>query len=198
MSVVQVLVVASYPFLVYGGLTLIEPRTLALLIGAAVVLRGSLSRVRRCAAQALYLVLPVVLTALALILAAVLNDDRVLLLVPTLSNAGLLIAFGWTLWKGPSVVEIFARMHGPLPDEAVAYCRAVTGVWCLFFVFNGGIALGLALYASLAQWALYTGFVAYVLIGALFLTEAAYRRWRFPRFQGVTAVRSMSSPPGVG
>jgi uncharacterized membrane protein len=180
MTVLQTLALASYPFLVYGGLSVLEPRTLAVVLGAAFLLRGVMSRTRRFATPAPHLMLPIVVAAPVLALAGFLNEERMFLLMPPLINAALLTAFGWTLWKGPSMVEHFARMQGQVSPEVVSYCRAITGIWCLFFILNGGIALGLALYASVAHWALYTGVVAYVLIGILFVAEAAYRRWRFP------------------
>ncbi len=44
---------------------------------------------------------------------------------------------------------------------------------------NAGVSLWLALYATLAQWTVYTGVVAYLLAGTLFTIEIAYRAWRF-------------------
>lgn len=185
------LAVAAYPFLIYGGLSVVEPRTLSVIVGAALILRGARSTARRCTTTASPLALPVAGVAPVLVLAALLNEKRVLLLVPSLINAALLLAFGWTLWQGPSMVEVFARTQGRVSAEAAVYCRAVTGVWCLFFVLNGGIALWLALYASVARWTFYTGFMAYVLIGLLFVGEFAYRHWRFRGLRGMTADRTL-------
>jgi uncharacterized membrane protein len=60
----------------------------------------------------------------------------------------------------------------------------VTAVWCAFFVANGAISLELALAGSRASWALYTGVIAYVCLGALFAAEYVYRHWRFRRYVG--------------
>lgn len=187
MSALRMLGVASYPLVVYAGLTLTSPRTLALILGAILVLGGALARGRRSAAGGSLSVWPAAAAAPALLLAGLLDEDRALRLVPSLINAALLVAFGWTLWRGPSMVEVFARMQGRVSPEGVAYCRAVTAVWCVFFVLNGGVALWLALYQSAARWAFYTGFVAYVLIGALLAAEVVYRRWRFPALRPATA-----------
>jgi uncharacterized membrane protein len=43
-------------------------------------------------------------------------------------------------------------------------------------VANGLLALGLALWASVEAWALYTGLIAYVLMGTLFGGEWLYRK----------------------
>jgi uncharacterized membrane protein len=96
-----------------------------------------------------------------------------------------LIAFGRTLLWGPPLVETFARSRGrALPDEEVVYCRAVTGLWCLFFALNGGVTLWLALGAPLAWWTFYTGVVSYALIAVLFAAEMVYRYWRFRPYDG--------------
>jgi uncharacterized membrane protein len=53
-------------------------------------------------------------------------------------------------------------------------------VWCGFFVVNGALALGTALWASNAVWSLYTGVISYGLMGALFCGEYLVRL-RFKR-----------------
>ena len=49
----------------------------------------------------------------------------------------------------------------------------------MFFLLNGLVSLGLALFAPLAIWTLYTGGIAYLLMGALFAGEYAIRKIRF-------------------
>jgi uncharacterized membrane protein len=63
-----------------------------------------------------------------------------------------------------------------VPAHVPAYARKVTAVWCGFFVVNGAIAGGLALWGTERTWALYTGGVAYVLMGLLFAGELAVRQ----------------------
>ena len=65
----------------------------------------------------------------------------------------------------------------------VGYCRSVTLVWCAFFVFNGSVALWLALGPDPLLWALYTGMVSYLLIGLVFSIEFSVRAWRFGRHE---------------
>ena len=97
-------------------------------------------------------------------------------LYPVLVNAALLAAFAWSLASPPSMVERMARLTEPdLPPEAIAYTRTVTQVWCGFFVVNGSIALGTALWATQAVWSLYNGVIAYVLMGLLFAGEYLVR-----------------------
>ena len=49
-------------------------------------------------------------------------------------------------------------------------------------MLNGGVAAVLALAAPLSVWALYTGLIAYLLIGLLGATEYVIRKRRFGRF----------------
>jgi len=53
----------------------------------------------------------------------------------------------------------------------------VTIVWCVFLLLNGLVALWTALYASLELWTAYNGFVAYLLMGALFGGELLVRKF---------------------
>lgn len=106
-------------------------------------------------------------------------------LYPVLVNAVLLAVFGFSLAVPPSMVERFARLREPdLPPAAVAYTKRVTQVWCVFFIFNGAIALGTALWASAEVWSLYTGVIAYILMGLLFGLEYL-ARLRFKRLHHV-------------
>ncbi|APA84120.1 hypothetical protein BJG93_00940 [Paraburkholderia sprentiae WSM5005] len=110
--------------------------------------------------------------------AIVVTDSELLLrFYPSLVNLGLLIAFGATLVRGPSMIEKFARLGSPeLPPGAVRYTRRVTQVWCGFFTLNGVFSAYTALDWSRANWSLYNGAVAYGLIGALLAGEYVWRR----------------------
>jgi uncharacterized membrane protein len=119
--------------------------------------------------------------------AIVVTDSELLLrFYPSLVNLGLLIAFGATLARGPSMIEKFARLGSPdLPPGAVRYTRCVTQVWCAFFVLNGAFSAYTALYWSRASWSLYNGIIAYGLIGALLAGEYLWRRlFVLPRAAG--------------
>ncbi|NKJ47910.1 hypothetical protein CIC12_14400 [Burkholderia sp. SG-MS1] len=109
--------------------------------------------------------------------AIVVTDSELLLrLYPALVNLGLLIAFGATLVRGPSMIEKFARLGNPhLPPAAVHHTRRVTQVWCAFFVLNGAFSAYTALYWSRASWSLYNGAIAYGLIGVLLVAELIWR-----------------------
>jgi uncharacterized membrane protein len=164
-----------YPLAIWLGHGQVEPRWLAglLLLAAATRLPSlAISRAARWSA----------LGALALAASAVwANAMLPLKLYPVLVNVALLAAFGYSLAVPPSIVERLARLREPqLPDAAVGYTRRVTQVWCGFFAVNGAIALGTALWASPAAWSLYTGVIAYLLMGLLCGAEYVVRM-RFKR-----------------
>lgn len=159
-----------YPLAIWFGDGRVEPRWLALLLLLAAGARLPAMKVSRAARWS---------AGAALLLAAGAVWANALLplkLYPVLVNAAMLAAFGWSLAAPPSMVERMARLTEPdLPPEAIAYTRTVTQVWCGFFVVNGSIALGTALWASQSVWSLYNGVIAYVLMGLLFAGEYLVR-----------------------
>lgn len=98
-------------------------------------------------------------------------------LYPALVNAVLLGTFGYSLLKPPTVIERFARLKHPNPPQRVIdYARAVTKVWCVFFILNGSAAVVTAMWSSDKVWALYNGLIAYVLMGSLMGIEWLVRQ----------------------
>jgi uncharacterized membrane protein len=181
----------AYPLVVYVGLQRWPPHVLGLallgLFGVLFVLRR-LSRRGAGAepgdrtngwASGWPDALPLLAAGL-LLLGVLLRQGMFVKAVPVLVSGGLLTVFGLSL-RGPcSLVERFARRQDPeLTPAKVRYCRQVTVVWCWFFVLNIAITLGLAVAAPLSWWTLYTGVVAYVLIGGLFTAEYVVRKARF-------------------
>lgn len=105
------------------------------------------------------------------------NSELLLRLYPSLVNLGLLVAFGATLVRGPSMVEKFARLHNPDPSpQVMRYTRRVTQIWCVFFTLNSVFSVYTALYWRREAWSLYNGALAYGLIGVLLVGEIAWRR----------------------
>lgn len=159
-----------YPLAIWFGEGRVEPRYLALLLLLAAAARLPALKVSQAARWS---------AGAALVLAAGAVWANALLplkLYPVLVNAALLIAFGYSLASPPSMVERMARLTDPdLPPAAIAYTRTVTKVWCVFFVINGSIALGTAIWASQTVWSLYNGVIAYVLMGLLFAGEYLVR-----------------------
>src|SRR5205809_6672984 len=100
----------SYPVLIYAGLTLVRPRTLAIILAVLLLVHGVVTWPQRGLAQVSRLVLlPVVVV---LLLAGLFNHVQFFLLVPVLINAVLLIAFARTLLCAPPIVDTFALLTG--------------------------------------------------------------------------------------
>ena len=97
---------------------------------------------------------------------------------PVWVNGLLLLLFGLSLTQKQSLIERLACLQHPnLPPEGVAYTRRVTQIWCGFFALNGSLAALLVLLEQYRWWALYTGIIAYILMGILMGGEFAYRKW---------------------
>ncbi|GAB1263968.1 hypothetical protein NBRC116493_08180 [Aurantivibrio infirmus] len=106
------------------------------------------------------------------------NSDAGLKLYPVFVNFSFLVLFAWSLKQPPPMVERFARLrNSEFPPQAIAYMRKVTIVWCVFFFFNALAALSTSLWASDEVWALYNGFIAYVIMASVFAIEWLVRLW---------------------
>lgn len=174
----------AYPFAIYAGLQGFEPRHVALALAGLVLLRG-LAAGRRSAVALRELAVPALCLAAVLAPTLLLNDPFALLFVPAAVNLALLLAFARTLRSGTPLVETLARLQHPeLSPAQQRHCRSVTAVWCVFFAANAAVCLGLALFADLWWWTLYTGFLSYLLMALLFCGEALVRWWRFRNYQG--------------
>ena len=192
---------AVYPLAVYFGLTRLSARAVGLML-AAILLPTLALRVRGARREHLRAVLPVPVTVLAVVLlGAALDDRRLLMSLPVVISGVLLAYFAGSLATVP-IVERFARMQSAsLSPAQIRYCRAVTLVWCAFFVANGSAAALLALFAPLSTWAAYTGAGAYVLMGLLGATEYVVRKARFREFGSGLHDRILSRifpPPFAG
>jgi uncharacterized membrane protein len=166
-----------YPFAVYFGLQQLSPRLLGALLLALLALRWLLLRRRLSGPVPGQLYLPLAVGAACALAALAFDRAGALRLLPAAINGVCLLGFGYTLLRPPSMIERFARAWDPaFPESAVGYTRAVTVVWCGFFLLNGAAALYTGLAASLAVWALYNGLLAYLLMGALFGGEWLLRR----------------------
>jgi uncharacterized membrane protein len=185
MATLSVILGLAYPVAIYLALQRWEPRQVALLGLALLALRTAIVARRRLIPYARALAGPALAVGATMAAAALLNHPLALLLTPPAVSFALLASFAQSL-RGPMpVIERFARVVvSDLSPEEIAYCRSTTLVWCGFLAANGSVEVGLALRAPIEVWTLYTGFVSYLLIGALFAIEFVYRHWRFRRYVG--------------
>ena len=185
MAALQTLALLAYPLFVYLALRVASPRMVALGTLALLAARLAFLAPARFAATARAFAPAAIALGLASLVSLVWNDPRSLLLAPTLASLGLLAAFASSFLADETTVERLARAQvGDLDADERRYCRRVTGLWCAFFAANAAVSAALALSATREAWALYTGFIAYLLVGALFAAEYLYRHWRFRRYVG--------------
>ncbi|QGZ29652.1 hypothetical protein [Stutzerimonas stutzeri] len=161
----------TYPFAVYLGLEHLSPRLFAVLLGMlwlARLLSGKQTPVGRR------------MTTVALLFCLFLGlagDPALLRWYPVLISLALLGLFAGSLRSGMPIIERLARLREPeLPPAAVRYTRQVTWLWTGYFIINASIAGALALWAPLSWWTLYTGLIAYLLMGMLFAGEWLVRQ----------------------
>ena len=202
MRVLVAVVGLGYPLLVYAGLLVFEPRVLVAIAGGLLLARGASNWRAWNRRDVRRVMMPVSLVAAVLAVAAILNDGRAFLFVPALVNGALLIGFGRSLVRGPSMIETYARLRHPeMPASRAPYLRTLTGMWCVVFAVNLTISLLLALYGTLEAWTLYNGILAYALIGSLLAAERVYRYWRFRGYHGDLLdplFRRVFPPPAAG
>ena len=160
-----------YPFAVYYGMEHLSPRLFAVVLGDLWLLRalsqwgkpGNLWMTSAALAYCLLLGLA--------------GKPEILRWYPALLNGLLLVLFGLSLKFGPPLIERLARLTEPdLPEVAVRYTRTVTQIWAWFFLLNGLVVVALNFWAPLSWWTLYTGLIAYGLMGLLFAGEWLVRQ----------------------
>jgi len=182
----------AYPFLVYLAFTRLETRS----VGAALLALylASFTLRLRGSAAGLWAVVRQHLGILALCGVAIWSGERLwLLLLPCLVSLYLLWTFASSLRRGPPMIERFARLvEDDLPDFTLPYCRKVTWLWCAFLAANAVFVGALAWRAPLEWWALYSGFVFYLLMGALLAGEFVVRKLWFRYYQGGAADRILA------
>lgn len=180
------LLLVLYPLLVYVGIQHLGPRILAavLLIAASARLIAVKIARQPMGNSSWLLLAAAATTGITLATGSVIG----LKFYPVLVSAVMLALFGYSLWQPPSMVERFARLQqADLPAQAIPYTRAVTWVWCGFFIANGAIASA-TVFMSDQIWALYNGLISYVLMGLLMAGEYLVRR----RVQKRHAIRQVA------
>ena len=96
-------------------------------------------------------------------------------LYPVLVVGVFLAAFAFSLLGTPLVERFARRMGEELDEKGIAYCRGATVAWTLFLAAHFAVTFA-TLFATREVWAVYNGFVAYILIGAMFLGEYIVRK----------------------
>lgn len=167
------IVSVGYPFLVWFSLDKLQPRILALLLAALLLLR-LLLRNRTAGRGEFWMAI----AGAALLLAvALFNHKDGLLIYPVFVSLSFFSVFAYSLAFPPTVIERLARLEFPdLPPQGVAYTRKVTAVWSAFFLINAAVSSVTVWYGDYWLWSLYNGCIFYVLMGLLMAVEMTIRR----------------------
>ena len=94
---------------------------------------------------------------------------------PAVVVALVFATFALSLFRTPVVETVARRMGESLDGRGVAYCRRATQAWTAFLAIHLAVTVA-TLFASPRVWAFYNGFLAYVLLGAMFAGEWLCRR----------------------
>jgi len=162
-----------YPGIVYLCRWIVPPLAfvgvaLALIGLRLATLRSPVGRVWR---------MPLVTAATVIAVLAALDTQLAVKAYPAAVSLAAASVFAATLLYPPSLIERLARLRErDLPPSGQSYCRKVTVVWTVWLSANTIIAAVLALAANDEAWAIWTGFIAYLVMGALFAGEMAVRR----------------------
>lgn len=167
----------SYPFILYGGLYWGSPRLVGGLLLVSLILRQR-SNASRLLSGLGWGERGVLLLLMGhALLSALTNSELLVRLFPCAMNLGMCVLFTYSLRGGQTMIERFARLKEPdLPPEGVLYTRRVTQVWSVFLGLNTLVSVWTAFFASRDVWALYNGFIVYLLMGVLFVGEWLYRQ----------------------
>ncbi len=169
-AVVIVLSIA-YPFMIYWGLQHYQAARLLPFLLVLLALRWVAGGKTSERIGTIAILVSVIIIALTW------GHQLGLKFYPAMVNLGFLVLFAGSLVSPPSFVERLARIRQPnLSPAGVSYTLKVTWMWSIFFLINGSIAAITALWASNEVWALYNGFIAYLVIGMLFGAEWMVRR----------------------
>jgi uncharacterized membrane protein len=67
-------------------------------------------------------------------------------------------------------------MHHDLTDQEIKYTKNATLAWAIFMACNTIISF-ITLFLPMKIWVLYNGFISYILIGVMMISEYITRKW---------------------
>ena len=104
---------------------------------------------------------------------------------PIVINVMLAWLFGRTLVHGrvPLIARFAQVEQGALSAELAIYTRTLTWLWTLLFIAAALLSFALAMSGHRDAWSVFTNFINYLLVAALFLGEFVYRRLRFRNYR---------------
>jgi uncharacterized membrane protein len=178
-TVVLLLISVVYPVIVYFGMEHISPATFSLILSAMALLRFVITRGWSDVTQ-----IPVLIAVLLFSAGLLITGDQYWLkLYPVVISASIAAIFALSLRNPESLIERVARLRGAdITPRARHYTKRLTLVWAILLTVNALVSLYLAEFADMKAWALYCGFISYVIIGCFFAAELLYRRYYIAKY----------------
>jgi uncharacterized membrane protein len=171
---IGILLGITYPFLVYFGIQRFNASTFAIIILIALAVRGYSTMAMLNVWQTASLIVLVTYS----LATAILNSQLMLLFYPVVASISIACVFFVSLKdKQPLLEKIAERMGEVINKHAQHYLYWLTFIWGILLVINGVIAAYTAFYLTLKQWALYNGFISYILFGSFFIIELIFRHF---------------------
>ncbi len=169
----------AYPLIVYFGVQRVSPLVFAAVFGLLACLRYAVAKQKGQFADLAPFVV-VIIYSIALSLS---EGDALLRLYPVVVSLSMAVVFALSLRAEKSFIESLASLSGKaITPNAKRYTRRLTAVWASLLLVNALVALYLAMYASLENWALYCGLLAYIIMGIVFAAEWLFRQYYIRRW----------------
>jgi uncharacterized membrane protein len=159
--------------LVYFGLFYLTPTALAALLLIITLIRA---HVALKTGEHTFL-LPIVVAALYSVTVVISDSPLLLRCYPIVMNLIAAYMFGITLLRPPTMIERIAAIRGVEPHTPASrhYMKRLTVVWTIFLIINCVISTYTVTATTLGVWAIYNGFIVYILFGLLLGGEIVYR-----------------------
>lgn len=179
LSTIIVLTILVYPFAVYFGIQHFSPMFFAcILILVALARFCLLTNEKTLSAQLIF-----ALTVLYSGSIYLFDSENLLLLYPAFISLIMCMLFGASLRQKYTIIERMAIAAGTsITPNITKYTWRLTAIWSGILLANTCLSVYLALYSSREAWAVYTGFVCYVIFGGIFLVEYVYRQYFISKY----------------
>ena len=94
---------------------------------------------------------------------------------PVIVNFVLFCIFFGSTFSEETVIQKMAKLMEPnIKPKALEYTRRLTYIWSIFMLANFFISLA-TVFMSEKVWAIYNGFLSYMLVGGFFIIEYMVR-----------------------